>query len=195
MKWIYSLLPTLIVAFLISGNALAHCDHIDGPVVNDARIAIEYNDITPVLKWINKEDEAELRSVFEKTMRVRQAGGETQEMADRLFFETLVRLHRASEGAPYTGLKPAGTPVAEYVTLSDNALEYGFPGELIEHLQEAIEHSISEKFNETFFNKRRVHEGVEHGRAYVHSYVDFVHYVKHVLESINGDDSPVHDNH
>jgi len=195
MKRIYSFFITLILAFVISNDALAHCDHIDGPVVNDARVAIEYNDITPVLKWINKEDEAELRSVFEKTLRVRQAGGEAQEIADRLFFETLVRLHRASEGAPYTGLKPAGTVVEEYVKLSDNALEYGFPGELIDHLQKAIEHSISEKFNKTYFNKRRVNESVEYGRAYVHSYVDFVHYVKHVLESINGDGSPVHDNH
>jgi hypothetical protein len=195
MKRIYSFFITLILAFAISNDAFAHCDHIDGPVVNDARVAIEYNDITPLLKWINKEDEAELASVFEKTMRVRQAGGETQEIADRLFFETLVRLHRASEGAPYTGLKPAGTPVAEYVTLSDNALEYGFPDELIDHLQGAIEHSISEKFNATYFNKRRVNENVEYGRAYVHSYVDFVHYVKHVLEVIKGDGSPVHDNH
>jgi hypothetical protein len=179
------LIPLIAVLF-VTNNVSAHCDHIDGPVVADARIALDRNDITPVLKWIYKADEAELTAVFEKTMRVRKAGGETQELADRMFFETLVRLHRASEGAPFTGLKPAGTPVAGYVTLSDHALETGSAEELIVHLQEALEHVVSGKFEETYTKKLRVTESVEAGRAYIHDYVDFVHYVKYVVETIKG---------
>ncbi len=193
MKRITSFLILFIALFANPNNLFAHCDHIDGPVVQDARIAIEQNDITPVLKWINEEDEAELKEVFEKTMRVREAGGETAELADRLFFETLVRLHRASENAPYTGLKPEGTPVAGYVTLSDNVLEKGSAGELIEHLQEAIEASITEKFRETYAKKQRMYETVEAGRAYVHNYVDFVHYVKYIVESIKSEGAIHHE--
>jgi hypothetical protein len=194
MRRTVSIITALTIIFVITNNAFAHCDHIDGPVVADARIAIGQNDITPVLKWIEKEDEAELRAVFEKTMRVRQSGGETQELADRLFFETLVRLHRASEGAPYTGLKPAGTPVAGYVRLSDNALDSGSADELIEHLQEAIGHSIHEKFRKTFDKKQWMNESVEAGRDYIHEYVDFVHYVKYVVETIKGN-GPAHHGH
>jgi hypothetical protein len=194
MRRTVSIITALTIIFVITNNAFAHCDHIDGPVVADARIAIGQNDITPVLKWIEKEDEAELNAVFEKTMRVRQPGGETQELADRLFFETLVRLHRASEGAPYTGLKPAGTPVAGYVRLSDNALDSGSADELIEHLQEAIGHSIHEKFRKTFDKKQWMNESVEAGRDYIHEYVDFVHYVKYVVETIKGN-GPAHHGH
>jgi hypothetical protein len=194
MRRTVSIITALTIIFVITNNAFAHCDHIDGPVVADARIAIGQNDITPVLKWIEKEDEAELKAVFEKTMRVRQPGGETQELADRLFFETLVRLHRASEGAPYTGLKPAGTPVAGYVRLSDNALDSGSADELIEHLQEAIGHSIHEKFRKTFDKKQWMNESVEAGRDYIHEYVDFVHYVKYVVETIKGN-GPAHHGH
>jgi hypothetical protein len=194
MRRTVSIITALTIIFVITNNAFAHCDHIDGPVVADARIAIGQNDITPVLKWIEKEDEAELRAVFEKTMRVRQPGGETQVLADRLFFETLVRLHRASEGAPYTGLKPAGTPVAGYVRLSDNALDSGSADELIEHLQEAIGHSIHEKFRKTFDKKQWMNESIEAGRDYIHEYVDFVHYVKYVVETIKGN-GPAHHGH
>lgn len=194
MKRTSFILVTLITLFVITNIAFAHCDHIDGPVVIDARIAIEQNDITPVLKWIEKEDEAELKAVFEKIMRVRQSGGETRELADRLFFETLVRLHRASEGAPYTGLKPAGTPVAGYVVLSDNTLETGSAEELIGHLQESLARVIAEKFEETYSKKQRMDESVEAGRAYVHDYVDFVHYVKYVVETIKSS-GPVHHEH
>jgi hypothetical protein len=194
MNRILSFLSMSLVIFAMSNKALAHCDHIDGPVVNDARIAIERNDISIVLKWIDEGDEAELKAVFDKTMRVREAGGETQEIADRLFFETLVRLHRASEEAPYTGLKPAGTPVAGYVTLSDRALERGSADELIGHLQEALAHTIAEKFKETHSKRQRLGESVAAGRAYVHDYVDFVHYVKYVVETIKND-GPVDHEH
>jgi hypothetical protein len=194
MRRVVSIITVLTIIFVITNTAFAHCDHIDGPVVTDARIAIEQNDITPVLKWIEKEDEAELKAMFEKIMRVRQAGGETRELADRLFFETLVRLHRASEGAPYTGVKPTGTPVAGYVVLSDNTLETGSAEELIDHLQEALARVIAEKFEETYSKKQRMDESVEAGRAYIHDYVDFVHYVKYVVETIKSS-GPVHHEH
>jgi hypothetical protein len=43
---------------------------------------------------------------FTKTLAVRKQSKEAKELADMYFFETLVRIHCAGEGAPYTGLKP-----------------------------------------------------------------------------------------
>lgn len=184
---------SLVIVLLSVESVQAHCDHLDGPVVNDARVALEEQDITPVLKWINEEDEAKLKEVFDKTLRVRTAGGEARELADMYFFETLVRLHRASEGASYTGLKPAGTPVAGYVKLSDNALETGSPDEIIQHLTEAIEQNISEKFRDAYGKKQHVSDSVDAGREYVHSYVEFVHYVKYIVEAIKQEGESMHE--
>ncbi len=85
-----------------------HCDTRDGPVVTAARIALKTGNVNFVLIWAPESAENELKEAFEKTLRVRKAGVEAQELADEWFFESVVRLHRASEGAPFTGLKPAG---------------------------------------------------------------------------------------
>ncbi len=97
------------VSLLAPRMALAHCDTLDGPVVIDARTALQQQDVTPVLKWVTANAEAEIRTAFDQVLAVRKLGGAAQALADRSFFETLVRVHRAGEGAPYTGLKPAGS--------------------------------------------------------------------------------------
>ncbi len=103
--------------------ALSHCDTMDGPVVAAAKAALEKKDATPVLKWVQKEDEAEIKAAFAKTLAVRAIGPEARELADQFFFETLVRVHRAGEGAPFTGLKPAGSDLGPAVERADKALE------------------------------------------------------------------------
>ena len=101
----------LPVTFLPAARVLAHCDTMDGPVIAAARVALEKGDVLPVLKWIRPEDEQEIRAAFSRTISVRAGGPEARALADTWFFETLVRVHRAGEGAPYAGLAPAGTPV------------------------------------------------------------------------------------
>jgi len=50
------------VCLLLSPQfSLAHCDTLDGPVIKDARTALEKDDITPVLKWVQKKDEAKCK--------------------------------------------------------------------------------------------------------------------------------------
>ena len=83
-------------------------DTLDGPVVATARIALEQGDATPVLKWVSSEYEEEVKTVFAHALAVRELSPQAREMADSYFFETLVRIHREGESAPYTGLKPAG---------------------------------------------------------------------------------------
>ncbi len=55
--------------------------------------------MTGLLKWVRKEDEKEIRTVFAASLAVRVKGKEARELAGRFLFETLVRVHRAGEGA------------------------------------------------------------------------------------------------
>src|SRR3990172_4215306 len=86
--------------------ALGHCDSMDGPVISAARKALESRNVNLVLSWILESDEPEIRRVFDHAVAVRKLDPAAKELADRFFFETLVRVHRAEEGAPFTGLKP-----------------------------------------------------------------------------------------
>jgi hypothetical protein len=85
-----------------------HCDSIDGPVVNAARKALDAGDVDVALPYVPSDGEDEVRRAFLAVMGVRDQGNAVREVADLHFFETVVRVHRAGEGAPYTGLKPAG---------------------------------------------------------------------------------------
>src|SRR5690606_23779755 len=98
--------------------ALAHCDSMDGPVVADAQRALSARDLTPVLKWIPAADEAEVRGAFDMTLAVRGESDTARTVADRYFYETLIRVHRAGEGEGFTGLKPAGS-VAPAIAAAD----------------------------------------------------------------------------
>ena len=99
---------SIVALFAWTAPASAHCDTLDGPVVSAARKALDTGDINLVLAWTQKSDDKEIRNAFDKARAVRKAGGQAKELADTYFFETLVRVHRAGEGASYTGLKPAG---------------------------------------------------------------------------------------
>jgi len=166
------------VLLLLSTSALAHCDTMDGPVVAAARAALEKGELTPALKWVKPEAEKELRAAFEKTLVVRAKGPEAKELADRWFFETLVRLHRAGEGAPFEGLKPAGAEVEPAVAAADQALETGKADRLVKELTETVAKGLRERFAKALAARKRAEESVEAGREYVAAYVEFVHYAE-----------------
>lgn len=172
------------VALLAADPAklLAHCDTLDGPVVKEARIALEARDVTPVLKWVRPEAETEVREAFRHALAVRALGPEARALADRFFFETLVRVHREGEGAPYTGLKPAGTEVEPGIAASDQALETGSADAMVKMVTAEAEHGIRERFEHAALAKRSGNESVEKGRAFVAAYVEFMHYVERLLQ-------------
>ena len=85
-----------------------HCDSMDGPVVAAARHALEKENVNLILPYVKASARADVKLAFDKVLRARKAGPAAHEFAHLYFFETAVRLHRAGEGAPYTGLKPAG---------------------------------------------------------------------------------------
>ena len=105
-------------------------------------------------------------------------------MADRYFFETLVRVHRAGEGAAYTGLKPAGRDLGPAIPLADKAVATGSAKELIAFAMKEVERGIGEKFT-NLQNKRNFRsDEVKAGRAYIASYVTFVHYVEGIHQAV-----------
>lgn len=167
------------VVWLWSGpSAFAHCDTLDGPVVTAAKTALEKKDITPVLKWVKTEYEPELKTAFARTLVVREQGKEAREFADQFFFETLVRVHRAGEGAPYTGLMPAGTKVDPSVDAADQALVSGKADALIKIVTDEAAAGIRRRFTETLEKKKHAEDSVQAGREFVAAYVEFVHYVE-----------------
>lgn len=151
---------------------------MDGPVVLAARTALERNDVTPVLKWVKRAEEAGIKAAFAKTLAVRAKGPEARELADQFFFETLVRVHRAGEGAPFTGLKPAGTPLDPPIREADEALASGSSDHLVKLVTDDIANGIHKRFTEAQEKKRHAEESVEAGRAFVAAYVEYVHYVE-----------------
>jgi hypothetical protein len=186
-------LARIMVAFLgigllctaLSKNAFAHCDTLDGPVVQAARIALEKGDVTPLLKWVHADDERKIRVAFQKTFAVRAKGAEAKELADMYFFETLVRIHRAGEGAPYTGLKP-GKTVDPAVALADKALESGSVDKLADVLTKAMANGIRERFQHASETQEHADDSVAAGREFVEAYVIFTHYVEGLHAIIKG---------
>lgn len=170
------------MAIFDPSGVLAHCDTLDGPVVLDAKRALEKREATPILKWVKKADESQVRAALEKTLKVSDKGAEAKDLAETFFFETVVRLHRASEGAPYTGLKPVGTDPGPVVREGDKSLETGSADHLVKHLGHVVSEGIRHRFDLALEKKKHADENVEAGRSFVSAYVDFIHY----LEGLDG---------
>jgi len=177
------LLAAVAAAFAFaSGPAAAHCDTLDGPVVAAARNALDSGKVALVLVWVQKDDEAAISQAFERARRVRKAGGEAKELADLYFFETLVRVHRAGEGAGYTGLKPAGT-IEPAVAAADQAILTGKLQPLGKLVAERMEKGLHGHFDSVMARKKYDPSDVAAGRAYSSAYVEFVHYAERLYEA------------
>ena len=175
---------TFGLIFFAPGNVLAHCDSLDGPVVRAAQRALETRNLTQVLIWVQADDEAEIRAAFEQTLIVRALSLQGRELADRYFFETLVRVHRAGEGASYTGLKPAGRDPGPAIPAADKALDEGSLSPVITLLTKGVEDGLRRQFDEVITAKHFKAGDVIAGREYVRTYVEFIHYVERLYEAI-----------
>jgi len=155
-------------------TAFAHCDTMQGPVISDAKKAIEENNINYILKWVTPENEAELTAIYEETMEVRDDSEGAKQLADEYLYENLVRIHRAGEGAAYTGLKDV-TEVDEVVAAADESVETGsidpLKGLVEEERIAEMEESLANVLNRKDFDVN----DVEAGREYVEAYVTFIH--------------------
>lgn len=173
----------------LPATARAHCDTMDGPVVQAAQAALENGKLEPVLIWVSAEHEKEIRHVFEHARSVRKLSKSAAQLADRFFLETLVRVHREGEGAPYTGLKPAGTDLGHVIPAADRAIATGDAAALQKMLNGAVEKNLKAKFADVMKKKTFAPDDVEAGRRYVAAYVELMHFVEgleHVLHAEGG---------
>ncbi len=163
----------------------AHCDTMDGPVIKDAQKALETKNVSIVLKWVQKKDEKEIKDIFLKTLDVRRLNQQSKELADMYFFENLVRIHRAGEGAAYEGIKPAGSEIEPGIEAADKAVETGSADHIAREISENMEKSIKDRFAELKEKRKHAEESVEAGREYVESYVTFIHYIEKLHQIIS----------
>jgi hypothetical protein len=141
------LIAAIVAAGIMFGaqSAQAHCDSVDGPVAKAVQKALETGNINPVLAYAPATAEAEIRAAFEKSRKVRGLGADVRELADQAVMETVIRLHRAGEGAAYTGLKPAGIDYGPVIPAAEHAVETGDLAKLKAVLMEKIEHALNER--------------------------------------------------
>ena len=175
--------PVLLTAFVIAAlgavtplPASAHCDTLNGPVVQAARLALKTGEVTPVLKWVQPAAEVDVRAAFTRTIEVRAGSPAARDLADTWFFETVVRLHRAGEGEPFTGLKPAAVDPA--LDAADSALETASGEDLIKLVVAHVSGELRARFVRTLEARQHADHNVDAGRAFVAAYVDYVHYVE-----------------
>lgn len=144
-----------------------HCDSLDGPVVTAARDALAREDVDLILPFVKKDGEPEVRAAFDLAVKARAQGPEARQVADRFFFETVVRVHRAGEGAPFTGLKPAGLDVGPVIPIAEQAIARGTPEDLIAFLTAALRTEVTARFDAMLDAKPRASGSVDDEREYV----------------------------
>ncbi len=166
-------LLTLSLLFLSTNVSFAHCDTMDGPLIADARKAMAQNNVSYVLKWVSAANESEISDVFNLAMKVQGLSPEAKELSEKYFFDTLVRIHRAGEGVPFTGVKPSGTPVDEKVLAADKSIETGNLSPLNGMISKDDMTELTELFEKVMSLKNFDVNNVKAGREYIEAYVQF----------------------
>jgi hypothetical protein len=173
-------------ATMLSIWALGHCDTLDGPLIKLARKALESGNVNFVLPWVREKDEGEIKQAFQHATFVRKLGAQARELADHHFLETLVRIHRAGEGAPYTGLKPAGADLGPMIPTADNAVVDGSIETVIDMLTHAIRDGVNQHFHAVWEARKFDVDDLAAGRSYVEAYVSYIHYVERLWQDAIG---------
>ncbi|MGE5394579.1 MAG: DUF6448 family protein [Candidatus Saccharibacteria bacterium] len=185
---------TMLAMLLNIHGVTAHCDTMDGPVVKDAKKAIETNNVNYVLKWVQPGDENEIKEAFNLAMKVRPLSPEAQLLADKYFFETLVRVHRSGEGMAFTGVKPSGTPIDEKILAADQSIESGNLTALEKMVPESQRPELQRRFKRVASLKNFDVNNVKAGREYIEAYVQFFHFAEGETEA-NEDEHGGHAGH
>ena len=163
-------------------KSFAHCDTKNGPVIIAAKEALKISNVNLILIWVQKKDESIIKEAFQKTVDLRKISPAVQLAVDKYFFETLVRIHRAGEGVPYTGIKDS-TEVEAPISASEEALEKKSIADVMKLLNDAINKGLNEKFQETISKKDYAVKNVDEGREYVESYIALIHYVEAIYNT------------
>lgn len=180
----------LVLFFFIvaTGISFAHCDQMNGPLVKDAQRAINSNNVNIVLKWVPEKNEAEIREAFDLVMKVKDLSPEAKILAERYFFDTAVRIHRTGEGVPFTGVKPANTPIDEKIMAADKSIEAGNLTPLKGMVSDDDFPELQRRFNHVMEMKNFDDNDVKAGREYIEAYVQFFKFAEgeHGSEHVHG---------
>ena len=179
-------LAVFLLLFVFTGNVSAHCDSVEGPVVKAAKKSLETGNLNYVLVWVSEKDEAEIKGMFDKVLKVRELNEDARELADMYFYETVVRVHRMGEGVGYTGLKFEDFKPEEGIEAADMAIEKNSVQEILSHIDESNHKKVQEYFAELQSKRNFNVDNVKAGREYVSSYVHFIHYVEGLFTGENG---------
>lgn len=163
-----------------------HCDTLDGPVIKAIKTALEKENVNHILPWVPQKAEHEVKEAFKKTLKARKEGKEAMEVADYWLYETVVRLHREGEGAPYTGLKPAGLDWGPVVPRAEKAIEKGDPKEVIDFLKHTLQEELEERFQRIVAKKEFDVNDVVAAREYVQAELGFVLFSHGLYAAISG---------
>ncbi|AGK56395.1 hypothetical protein HYPDE_23543 [Hyphomicrobium denitrificans 1NES1] len=184
----------VLAAGLLFGlqSAHAHCDSLDGPVAKAAIAALESGNVNLALPYAPATAESEIRDAFAQSLKVRALGPEAKMLADRTFIETTVRLHRAGEGATYTGLKPAGIDYGPAIPAAERAVETGSLVPVKALLVEELEHGLREQLahvqeaQKEGLKEPKATREVPAARERVSAELEFVTYVEGLHQAIHG---------
>lgn len=185
-------LPAFLLSFALAPmSAEAHCDAVDGPVATAAVKALVTRNVNLVLPYAPAQAEPELTAAFEQALAVRGKGPDAKALADRYFMETAVRLHRAGEGAPYTGLQPAGTDFGPAIPAAETALETGKMDKLAAVMADQVTHGIAERFRDAMAHHAATKEPatateVAAARERVSAELAFIGYVEGIFLATKG---------
>ena len=166
------------LAVIGPSSVQAHCDTAEGPAVTDGRKALETGNVNFALKWVTAEDEAEVRDVFDKALKVRGLGPDAAYVADRLFLETMVRLHRMAEGVGFTGIQPSGTQVDPVVEAADEAIAAGSDADLLPMVAQERRTELHQRFLAALALKDFDVDDLDAARRYIAAYVGFFKYAE-----------------
>jgi hypothetical protein len=179
----------LIIVAVTSGTVLAHCDSMNGPVVQAAEDALANGDFDKVAIWVTEKQSDELREVYKQAQKVRELSPQAKELADRHFYETAVRLHRQAEGMPYTGLKPAG-PMPPDVQAAERALDEADVSIVQDTLTSALRENVNHWYEQAMEARAKRDQSVEAGREWADAYVRYIIYVHSLYQKIEA--GPAH---
>lgn len=164
-----------------------HCDSMDGPVVRAAIKALETQNVNLILPYVPKDGENEVINAYNKVTKLRNQSGEAKYIADQYFFETVVRIHRAGEGASFTGLKPTGLDHGPVVPVAEEAIETANVEKLIKLLSDALKSEIEKKFAKVVELKKQENSSVDKAREYVSNMLGFIVNSHKLFECITAD--------
>jgi hypothetical protein len=196
---IKTLAATTLAAGLIFGSqsAQAHCDSVDGPVAKTALAALDSGNVNLALPYAPATAEGKIKTAFTQSRKVRALGPEAKVLADRAFVETTVRLHRAGEGAAYTGLKPAGGDYGAAIPAAERAIATGDLAQVKALLFEAVEHGLQVRFapvrkTAEATKQPKTAGDVPAARERVNAEFGFVAYVEGLREAAHGNFGSAH---